>query len=78
MNISDFSTLNLNKKNIKGSNNIHIVIPPKFKEKTDSPLGGTFLGIFEYSIFNALHLTIKSQNDSQSAMYTITYSSGEP
>lgn len=77
MNIFDFDQVNLTKKNEKGSNNIHITIPPKDKSKSVSTLGATFLGLYDYSSFNSLHMNIKSQNESVNALYTITYSSGE-
>jgi hypothetical protein len=40
-------------------------------------LGRTYLGLFDYSTFNSIHMTIKSQNESVNALYSITYSSGE-
>ena len=40
-------------------------------------LGAAFLGLYDFSSFNSLHMNIKSQNESVNALYTITYSSGE-
>lgn len=67
MSVFDFDQLNLTKKNAKGSNNIHIVIPPKQDKPKDekkgtSPWGATFLGLYDYSTFNSLHMVVKSQN----------------
>lgn len=78
VNILDFNGVNLTKTNVKGSSNIHITIPPKEAQKQERKMGTTFLGFYDYSTFNSLHMTIKSQNESANALYTITYSSGEP
>lgn len=74
----DFVGVNLTKTNQKGSTNIHIVIPPKDNFNKDNEWGATFLGYFDYSTFSTFHMTIKSQNASATALYTITYSSGDP
>lgn len=45
-----------------------MVIPPKQKKKEEGerkglgPWGEAFLGLYDYSTFNSLHMVIKSQN----------------
>jgi hypothetical protein len=77
VNVFDFDSVNLTKKNDKGSTNINIVIPPKDKSKDKDKLGGVFLGLYDYSTFDLFHMTIKSQNESATALYTVSYSSGD-
>jgi hypothetical protein len=73
----DFEKIDLTKTNAAGSKNIHFTIPPKDLAKENKQLGSTYMTSFGMSSFTHLHLIITSQNPKESAIYTITYSSGE-
>jgi hypothetical protein len=75
--VHDFEKIDITKTNKAGSKNIHIVIPPKDLAKEQKQLGQSYMTSFGLSSFVHLHLIVTSQDPKQSAIYTITYSSGE-
>jgi len=76
--VVNYGKINFSKENAKGTNNIHIVIPSEDlnedKEKDAKPV--PYLGAYALSSFTNLHVTVKSQDESQPANYIITYSNG--
>lgn len=75
--VHDFEKIAISKTNPAASKNIHITIPPKDITKQKKELGATYMTSFGLSSFTHLHLIVASQNPKESAIYTITYSSGE-
>lgn len=75
--VHDFEKIDINKSNAANSKNIHIVIPPKDLVRESKQLGQTYMTSFGLSSFTHLHLVVSAQDPKQSAIYTITYSSGE-
>jgi len=74
--ISDLSSISIKKQNKKGTNNIHISIPPKDLQKPKNE-ATTTVSSFQFSAnFVHLHLTVQSQDPKLPASYIITYSNG--
>lgn len=76
--VHDFEKVDITKTNSAGSKNVHIVIPPKDLTHEKKELGASYMTSFGMSSFFHLHLVVTSQNAKESAIYTITYSSGDP
>ena len=77
---TDYEDLKVTKSSSEKNHTVLIAIPAKDMNKKDNKNKNAVASLsgYDYSFFHSIHLRIKSKDSKKGAMFTVSYSMGEP